>query len=741
MNFDIEELKIVFYTNLSKKNKNIVFTKNLLYNPEKNFNINDNWNDYPYFTFDVIYPMDKLIYFSFKDRMEFFFNKQRFNEILLIYSQNEESLKNIKKDESYFKKRDLIIEKNVMIMLELLFPTKFPAVKNLKQSFHIVFGKTSIMNHLYNPFNNDFMNFSYLKIDEKIYTFKSLVWLNDILNHPVYRELIENYRKYKIWYDEETNKNFEIINKSMNELYIVSKNILYIVTELINDVSLVATIGNIENEELMDIISNFYELYYVIFHIVKNDGKISIVLNDVKLNNGLQVLITNIEEKINSLIKDELENKLFLIEEAINSINKIKNKKMNFENLKILSMNTSIEKNKNVKNKHIEIIKNYKLFLKNSANKQLMYLKLVFDLNNKTFNEITSEFQENNLNIPIEYKNFAYYTINQYKRPIRESSNIFLQNLINMSDNLNVKEFYSFMDKIIQYFVLNKQEIKLLKNEKKLLKTDINYINTNVRNGLKREIYVMVDFIEGELNDDVMDKMDCLYIDQRLGEFENLFRKFYYQSNENYWEVDKNRFLFSVDNMLKDLNDDNKVSQDIKNLDNTNINKNSENIKVTSDSDKLYNKNKINTLFIEKIVQNEQVKSALKELNDVNLQYEVNENDLINYIYNNNKILYNYIEKWSENEYDLSEDLLKNLIKLTNDYKTTVQILLNEEKSYNQENYEIKYKIKLNQLYANITDAVIENENKKNRILKAVGGLKKTKKNHSKINRTKKNVR
>ena len=27
----------------------------------KHFNINDNWNDYPYFTFDVIYPMDKLI--------------------------------------------------------------------------------------------------------------------------------------------------------------------------------------------------------------------------------------------------------------------------------------------------------------------------------------------------------------------------------------------------------------------------------------------------------------------------------------------------------------------------------------------------------------------------------------------------------------------------------------------------------------------------------------------------------
>lgn len=741
MNFDIEELKIVFYTNLSKKNKNIVFTKSLLYNPEQENKMMDDWNEYPYFTFDVVYPMDKLIYYSFKDRMDFFFNKQKFNEILLIYSQNDESLRNIKKDENYFKKKDLFIEKNIMIMLELLFPTKFPAIKNLKQSFHIVFGKTSIMNHLYNPFNNDFLKFSYLKIDGKIYTFKSLIWLNDILNHPIYRDLIVKYRKYMIWYEEETNKNFEIINKSMNELFVVSKNILLIVSEIINDISLSSNEVS-ENMKLMDFVLNFYELYFITFQIVKHskknekNEKINIVLNHEGLNNNLQTKISNIEENINDLIKENTENKLFLTNHAIQIIQKIKNEKMNTDP-KQLFMNEKMGNNKNIINKYIEMMKNYKLFLKNSVNKQFINLNLLFDLNNKTYNEILSEYQENKLIIPIEYKNFAYYTINQFKRPIRESSNIFLQNLINMTDNLSVKDFHSFMNKIIQYFILNKQENKLLKNEKKLLKTDLNYINTNVNIGLKREIYVMVDFIEGEVNDDVVNKINCSYIDQRLGEFDNLFRKFYYKSYHNYWDVDKNRILFSMDNFFKDLNpDQNKIAEQP-------IKQETENKPTNryNDVNINYEKNKMYTMFNEKILQKNEVKNAMKELNDINVREEINEYDLIHYIHNNNKLLYNYIEKWSEKEYDLSEDLLNNLIRLSNDYKSMIQILMNEEKSYNQENYEIKYKIKLNELYATITDALIENENKKNRALKIIGGNKKTKKNDLKMNKTKKNVR
>ena len=39
--------------------------------------------------------------------------------------------------------------------------------------------------------------FSYLNINEEIYTFKKIIWINDIINHPKYNNLILEYNKLK----------------------------------------------------------------------------------------------------------------------------------------------------------------------------------------------------------------------------------------------------------------------------------------------------------------------------------------------------------------------------------------------------------------------------------------------------------------------------------------------------------------------------------------------------------------
>jgi predicted transcriptional regulator len=50
-------------------------------------------------------------------------------------------------------------------------------------------------------------NYSYLKLsDGKIYTFIRLVWLNDLLNHPRYKEFLDNFIIFWNWYKRETRK-------------------------------------------------------------------------------------------------------------------------------------------------------------------------------------------------------------------------------------------------------------------------------------------------------------------------------------------------------------------------------------------------------------------------------------------------------------------------------------------------------------------------------------------------------
>ena len=200
MSINIDELKIKISTNISdSKSKIIEFKRSMLYHPDL-IGINLELNEYPYFTFDVKYPLFSLKYLTYKDRVEFFFNKEKFNNTLLAFSK-EKGILDItkvdskKEEEIYNKRKEKNIEKNIIIMLELLFPTKFPVINDIQTSYNIIQGNIKLKNVELNPIIPFY--YSYLKINEEIYTIKKNIWINDILNHPEYQRLIIEY--YKIW--------------------------------------------------------------------------------------------------------------------------------------------------------------------------------------------------------------------------------------------------------------------------------------------------------------------------------------------------------------------------------------------------------------------------------------------------------------------------------------------------------------------------------------------------------------
>jgi hypothetical protein len=102
--------------------------------------------------------------------------------------------------ERNYKVRERITRKNIKTMLEILFPTKFPVINDVQTSYEYIQNQKSTRPFWFNPFQTHY--FSYLTIGGKIYTIKKTVWLNDILNHPVYQKIFIEYRKLKKWADD-----------------------------------------------------------------------------------------------------------------------------------------------------------------------------------------------------------------------------------------------------------------------------------------------------------------------------------------------------------------------------------------------------------------------------------------------------------------------------------------------------------------------------------------------------------
>ena len=197
---DAEILKLVLETNAPQMGE-LVLTRQMIYHPElKNENNSgsqdpSNPKGYPWITSTVKYPKSRLIRFTQENLIRFFFDKIYFLSIL------KDTI--VTKDQK-IRNSDYILEYNVTVMLELLFPTAYPVVFNNRTSYETFIQKKDTrltfkgaIPLMQKMFRSLAALYSYLKVNGKIYTVTSTMLLNDILNHPKYRELFENYIQFQ----------------------------------------------------------------------------------------------------------------------------------------------------------------------------------------------------------------------------------------------------------------------------------------------------------------------------------------------------------------------------------------------------------------------------------------------------------------------------------------------------------------------------------------------------------------
>jgi hypothetical protein len=206
----------------------------------------------PYFTDTVKYPMDMLTPKLYSDRVDFFFNKTRFNKILRktmvnyvedspdvddIDDNNDESVKGQKQlEEERARQLQENADHNIKCMLILLFPiadelgnvfkTSYdqfilnnpsPELYTLRNIDPVTFLNPSWL-PIYNYFSErvytaPINEISYLKVNGTQYIVADVIWQNDLINHPIYREFVS------VYYDklQEKRNNRQKINKEFKE--------------------------------------------------------------------------------------------------------------------------------------------------------------------------------------------------------------------------------------------------------------------------------------------------------------------------------------------------------------------------------------------------------------------------------------------------------------------------------------------------------------------------------------------
>jgi hypothetical protein len=237
------QINIILDTNIPNE-KPFSFTKDILYNDSlKNKN---GFSKYPYFSYWIPYPESTLKEMDYPTQISFFFVKDVFLKILRDTTEYNNLLRQMGNDIQRRDNNSLIlkkiikldkeeentnIKKNIMIMLSLIFPTGYPKHNNISNSYdRYILGNMNINSSFIKDIIPLFLNlglgiestkekYSYIRTPSKgICTVSQVIWLNDLYNHPHYKDIIYNYENFKVWKTREIQKQEDDIENEL-ELY------------------------------------------------------------------------------------------------------------------------------------------------------------------------------------------------------------------------------------------------------------------------------------------------------------------------------------------------------------------------------------------------------------------------------------------------------------------------------------------------------------------------------------------
>ena len=221
---NIHQLKILLKTSIPGKNEPIELTNSIL-NVPGTFTSN-----YPYFSPTMDYPHTQIQDMTYEDRIRFFFNKNTFTKILNKYNQQTNTVD--KHVQNKMEKLDtdsneiynsLLCTTNFAFTIQSILPTGYIS-DNHYQS--IEFYDPEVRGKLYSTKGSRpsifskllprryKANYSYIKDSNSIYTVDKVTWINDALNHPEYKSIVQSYSSG----GNEKEKQMKTLNEKKEEL-------------------------------------------------------------------------------------------------------------------------------------------------------------------------------------------------------------------------------------------------------------------------------------------------------------------------------------------------------------------------------------------------------------------------------------------------------------------------------------------------------------------------------------------
>jgi hypothetical protein len=232
MNIRITNIHVFLNTNISGF-PNTPLHFNMLYHPDlEKGRYSAKEYSLPFFTDSVKYPLDSLAAKTYSERVDFFFNKNRFNKICRksgtdyvkidqpmddaddVAPQTDAQKKKELEEETDILNREMEnADHNVKCMLILLLPIADEFINVFQSSYEqYILNRTSLqiytvrnidptmlLNPTWIPLYNYFrprqyvapiQEISYLKQGDTKYAITNVVWLNDLVNNPVYRDFV-----------------------------------------------------------------------------------------------------------------------------------------------------------------------------------------------------------------------------------------------------------------------------------------------------------------------------------------------------------------------------------------------------------------------------------------------------------------------------------------------------------------------------------------------------------------------
>jgi hypothetical protein len=520
---DYREIKIYLHTNLDKsseKEKKKLFKSTDIEHPD--IKSRNGHKEYPSISFLRQYDYSYLTELNYQQRMDFFFNTSSHALLRIAFPNIFKPLSNKKQEYSnpkeYFNEYNKVIKNNIMTMLRVLFLVSPVNSINVTSSYEFVINELSFPKlpttfGLYNTPENPVYN-----VDGKKYAFEQVIWMNDILNCPIYEELLPQYRMFLKWKEgelqkinigieknsaqfnrtikEDSQKLAELTEKLCLEIKKTKKAFAYEFTKFLFYTKLLYrlvlyNIQHISNEKYTEIVEDIFSDIHNVISTHSPDNDITNFYKQIKDKPGNTQLI---KEVINKTPYNEFSSKL----------TELHGDKHNDASEEIKTLFEGIKENVNNTD-----TKSYSDLLDRK--------KLLDNLTKKTTDNVNAEYTKMGKKRDPQYYNFVEQYIKNKLSFVNKSSNIILQTLLNLSTDGDARHLFRFLDKVNQYYYENVGNAFAIDDPNRyLLYTGITSI-FDENNRSVNEIHVLCDLTDANIKGHLFGKSDCDHRNQIVG--------------------------------------------------------------------------------------------------------------------------------------------------------------------------------------------------------------------------------